>query len=64
MRSFSSLLGRVMAILEAHPYLKSYPHHQHDDKGQVKASPLTGDPVKDIKFVLDEIDSYLSEKTG
>jgi len=53
-----------MAILEAHPYLKSYPHHQHDDKGQVKASPLTGDPVKDIKFVLDEIDSYLSEKTG
>jgi len=129
LRSFSSLLGRVMAILEAHPsckratvvetkmfssaqfffkvradfvkgsyfqariyynhghmdyayqlfsrvpilrwdnkeefrHLKSYPHHQHDDKGQVKASPLTGDPVKDIKFVLDEIDSYLSGKTG
>lgn len=122
MRSFSSLLGRVMAILEAHPSckraavvetkmfssdqfffkvradfvrgsyfqariyynhghmdyayqlfahvpilrwdnkeefrrLKSYPHHQHDDKGQVKPSPLTGDPVKDVKFVLDEIDS-------
>jgi len=129
LRSFSSLLGRVMAVLETHPsckrtavvetkmfssdqfffkvradfvkgsyfqariyynhgymdyayqlfdhvpilrwdnkeefrHLKSYPHHQHDDKGEVKPSPLTGDPVKDIKFVLDGIDSYLSDKTG
>lgn len=43
-------------------HLKSYPHHQHDDKGKIKASPLTGDPVKDIKFVLREVDVYLSEK--
>jgi hypothetical protein len=43
-------------------YLKSYPHHQHDDEGKIKASPLTGDPLKDIKFVLHEVDVYLSDK--
>jgi len=30
-------------------HLATYPHHHHDELGNVKPSPLIGDPIKDIK---------------
>lgn len=41
--------------------LKTYPHHHHDEQGHVKPSPLTGDPVRDIEAVLQEISLFLKE---
>ena len=43
-------------------HLETYPHHHHDEKGNVKPSPLRGDPVRDIEIVLDEVSSFLSGK--
>ena len=34
------------------------PNHYHDEKGDVKQSALTGDPVKDIEIVLKEISVF------
>jgi hypothetical protein len=42
--------------------LVTYPHHQHDDQGNVKSSSLTGDPVYDIDVVLHEISAFISRK--
>ena len=39
--------------------LKTYPHHHHDDLGNILHSPLTGNPQDDIAFVLGEIEKYL-----
>jgi phage terminase large subunit-like protein len=44
-------------------HLETYPHHHHDDQGDVNSSPLTGDPVKDIEVVLREVSAFLSGKT-
>ena len=33
-------------------HLGTYPHHHHDERGNVRPSPLTGYPVKDIEVVL------------
>jgi len=41
-------------------HLVSYPHHHHDEKGGIKQSALTGDPVRDIAIVLKEISGYIS----
>jgi len=38
------------------------PNHHHDEKGDVKQSALTGDPVKDIEIVLKEISVYFSDQ--
>ena len=43
-------------------HLETYPHHHHDEKGNVKPSPLTGDPVRDIEIVLRDVSSFLSGK--
>jgi hypothetical protein len=43
-------------------HLETYPHHHHDDQGDVNSSPLTGDPVKDIEVVLREVSAFLSGK--
>lgn len=43
-------------------HLKTYPHHHHDEKGNVEASPLQGDPVKDIEVVLQEASAFLSRE--
>lgn len=40
--------------------LKTYPHHHHDDRGNIQPSPLTGDPRADIVFVLREIENFLA----
>jgi hypothetical protein len=42
--------------------LETYPHHQHDDQGNVKSSSLTGNPVLDIDVVLNEISTFISGK--
>lgn len=45
---------------EEFDYLESYPHHYHDAEGNVEASPLRGDPVEDIGFVLHAVAVFLS----
>lgn len=45
---------------EEFEHLDSYPHHFHDEHGNVKGSPLKGDPIYDIGFVLEEITKYFS----
>jgi phage terminase large subunit-like protein len=42
--------------------LSTYPHHQHDDKGNVKASALTGNPAIDIDVVLKEISAFIADE--
>lgn len=44
-------------------HLETYPHHQHDEQGNVKPSLLTGDPVKDIKVVLQEVYELIAGNT-
>lgn len=39
-----------------------YHYHYHDEQGNVFSSPLTGDIIKDIEIVLNEVESFL-EKT-
>ena len=36
-----------------------FPHHFHDESGQLKASTLSGNPVADLSTVLSEIQDYL-----
>ena len=43
--------------------IMTYPHHLHDDNGNVKESPLTGDPVKDIEVVLQGISTLIIDNT-
>jgi hypothetical protein len=45
---------------EEFKYIATYPHHKHDDQGNVKTSSLTGDPVHDIDIVLHEISNFIS----
>lgn len=41
-------------------HLETYPHHYHDNKGSVTASPLVGDPQKDIQQVLQEVERFIA----
>ena len=43
-------------------HLETYPHHHHDEQGNVKPSPLTGDPIRDIEVVLHELSAFISGK--
>ena len=49
---------------EEFQHLDTYPHHHHDGLGNVKPSPLTGEPVKDIEVVLNEISTFISGKSN
>lgn len=40
--------------------LKTFPHHFHDNHGNVLASPLTGNPRDDVVLVLGEIEKFLA----
>jgi hypothetical protein len=42
--------------------LKTYPHHHHDDRGNIQPSPLKGEPQDDIALVLREIRKYLRKR--
>ncbi len=41
--------------------LNTYPHHHHDNRGNIRPSPLAGDPQADIVLVLREIEKFLAE---
>lgn len=41
--------------------LNTYPHHHHDNRGNIRPSPLAGDPQADIVLVLREIEKILTE---
>ena len=43
--------------------LQTYPHHHHDEQGNIQPSPLTGDSQTDIVFVLREIEKFLAGLT-
>ena len=41
-------------------HLESYPHHHHDEHGNVDLSPLTGAPYRDLALVLHKVAEYLA----
>ncbi|RME46281.1 MAG: hypothetical protein D6791_08675 [Chloroflexi bacterium] len=45
---------------EEFQHLETYPHHHHDEQGNIKPSPLIGDPMKDLGVVLQEVSTFLS----
>lgn len=48
-----------------YPHLKTnFPHHFHDERGQITPSTLQGDPLQDLTVVLAEIERYLSTASG
>ena len=44
---------------EHFPSLASYPHHYHNEKGEVEPSPLTGEPSSDLLSVLEQVRQFL-----
>jgi len=44
-------------------HLETYPHHQHDEQGNIRSSPLASDPIRDIQVVLQEVSTFLARKT-
>lgn len=42
--------------------LGSYPHHHHDE-GNIKPSPLSGDPLRDLPIVLQALTKFLNRKS-
>ena len=43
-----------------YPFISSAPHHFHNEQNQVDESPLTGEVLKDLLYILDEIEKFLS----
>ena len=43
-------------------HLATYPHHHHDELGNVNSSPLVGAPIRDIEIVLQKISAFLSRE--
>jgi hypothetical protein len=41
--------------------LKTYPHHHHDERGNILPSSLTGNPQADIALVFREIEKFLAD---
>ena len=41
------------------PALKSFPHHVHEETGEVKESSLTGDPIQDLPRILTDVGAFL-----
>lgn len=44
-----------------YPHIPTAPHHFHNEVGQVDKSPLSGEPLKDLKNVLAKIEKRLSK---
>jgi len=44
--------------------LATFPHHHHDEEGNVVTSPLTGNPSLDLGIVLQEIEDFLANQAG
>ena len=47
-----------------YPDIATAPHHFHNEREEVDESPLTGSPVEDLRYVLGEIEQWLSESPG
>ncbi len=43
------------------PALQSFPHHSHDESGEIEESNLSGDPLQDIPNVLDQLRAFLTK---
>ncbi len=43
------------------PALPRFPHHLHDESGEVKESPLVGVAVQDLPYVLDQVRVLLAK---
>ena len=44
-----------------HPEIKSnYPHHYHEEQGEISPSHLQGRPLEDLSLVLKSIEKYIS----
>ena len=41
-------------------HLETYPHHHHDEHGNVRPSRLTGNPIRDIEIVLHDVSEFIS----
>ena len=37
------------------PALPIFPHHMHDETGTVDVLPLSGDPMQDLPYILDQL---------
>lgn len=44
--------------------IATYPHHHHDERGDVVASPLTGDPSQDLAVILRKVEEFLASHGG
>lgn len=42
------------------PALPTFPHHLHDETGMVGDSPLSGNPLQDLPYILHEVIHLLS----
>jgi hypothetical protein len=45
------------------PALRSFPYHIHGESDEVKESPLIGDPIQDLPYVLDQTRAFLTRPT-
>ena len=45
---------------EEFPHLATYPHHLHAHHGMVSISPLVGEPLRDLKIVLELLTEFLN----
>ena len=43
------------------PALPGFPHHFHNESGEVKESPLIGVAVQDLPYVLDQVRAFLAK---
>lgn len=43
------------------PALQSFPHHIHDESGEIDESDLSGDPVQDLPNVLNQLRALLAK---
>ncbi len=44
-----------------YPDIATAPHHFHNEREEVDESPLIGSPVEDLRYVLGDIEQWLSE---
>jgi len=44
-----------------YPNISTFPHHFHNEYGNVTASTLTGKPMDDLETVLSEIEKWLKK---
>lgn len=44
-----------------HPNVSTFPHHFHNERGEITESPLDGMLLKDVKYVLKVVKKWLSK---